>query len=220
MLRLTLAAISLTTVSACNLLKPPPPKPFEAQVRVFSDPGQPLKGAEVYYKQKRVGVSDEAGVVNFRLKGAEGQVYDLSVKCPVGFQTPAKPLSVTLRKMAPGSAKPEYQVDCPPVTRHIVVAVRAESGPNLPVMYLGKEIVRTDQSGAAHLLLNVPPNQSFRLQLGTDGEDAKDLRPQNPSASFEVKSEDAVLIFDQQFKVERKRVYRRAAAKPTGPRPL
>lgn len=209
------------TLGSCNLLKPPPAKPFEAQVRVFSDPGRPLKGAEIYFKQKRIGVSDEAGVVNFRLKGAEGQLYDLTIKCPAGFQSPTKPLSVTLRKTADPGAKPEYQVDCPPMTRNVVVAVRADSGPNLPVMYQGKEIVRTDQSGAAHLLLNVPPNQMFQLQLGTDGDGAKDLRPQNPTATFEVKNEDAVLIFDQKFSVERKRrVYSGRPARPSGPRPL
>jgi hypothetical protein len=212
--------VLLVAASSCSLLKPPAPKPFEAQLRVFSDPGQPLKGAEVYYKQKRIGVSDEAGVVNFRLKGAEGQVYDLSVKCPAGFQSPTKPLSVALRKTADPGTKPEYQVDCPPVTRSVVVAVRADSGPNLPVMYQGKEIVRTDQSGAAHLLLNVPPNQMFQLQLGTDGDDAKDLRPQNPTATFEVKNEDAVLIFDQKFAVERKRPRYTGRPRPSGPKPL
>lgn len=202
------------------MLKPPPATPFEAQIRVFSDPGRPLKGAEIYYKQKRIGVSDEAGVVNFRLKGAEGQVYDLSVKCPAGFQSPTKPLSVTLRKTADPGTKPEYQADCPPVTRSVVVAVRADSGPNLPVMYQGKEIVRTDQSGAAHLLLNVPPNQMFQLSLGTEGDGAKDLRPQNPTATFEVKNEDAVLIFDQKFSVERKRRVYSGKPRSTGPKPL
>jgi hypothetical protein len=220
MLARVVPVVVLLAATSCSLLKPPPPKPFEAQIRVFSDPGQPLKGAEIYYKQKRIGVSDEAGVVNFRLKGAEGQVYDLSVKCPAGFQSPTKALSVTLRKSADIGSKPEYQIDCPPVTRSVVVAVRADSGANLPVMYQGKEIVRTDQSGAAHLLLNVPPNQMFQLQLGTDGDGAKDLRPQNPTATFEVKNEDAVLIFDQKFAVERKRVRYSGKARPSGPKPL
>jgi hypothetical protein len=220
MLRTSACIVFGLALGSCSLLKPPPAKPFEAQVRVFSDPGQPLKGAEIYYKAKRIGVSDEAGVVNFRLKGAEGQVYDLSIKCPAGFQSPAKPLSVTLRKTADPGAKPEYQVDCPPVTRNVVVAVRADSGANLPVMYQGKEIVRTDQSGAAHLLLNVPPNQMFQLQLGTDGDAAKDLRPQNPTATFEVKNEDAVLIFDQKFSIERKRRVYSGKAKSSGPKPL
>jgi hypothetical protein len=204
--------------SGCGLLKPPPPKPYDARLRVFGDPGQPLKGAVVFYKTKRIGVTDDAGTVNFRLKGAEGEVYDLTVKCPDGYQSPSKPVSVTLRKIADKTARPEYEVDCPKSTRTVVVAVRADSGPNLPVLYLGAVRARTDQSGAAHVALDVPPNQIFQLQISTD--DAKDLRPQNPTASFEVKQSDEVFVFEQKFKVEHKRVYRRGPAKPTGPKPL
>ncbi len=175
-----LVALSLL---GCDLLKPPPPKPFEARVKVYGDPGQPLKGAEVWYKQKKIGVTDDSGVVNFRLKGAEGEVYDLTLKCPTGFQSPGKPVSVTLRKTTDPSQRPEYQVDCPKATRAVVVAVRADSGANLPVMYLGREVARTDVSGAAHVLLDLPPNQMFQLSISTEGDGAKNLRPQNPAAN-------------------------------------
>ncbi|MBK7582488.1 MAG: hypothetical protein IPI67_20090 [Myxococcales bacterium] len=209
------------TVFGCDLLKPPPPKPFEARVKVFGEPGQPLKGAEVWYKQKKIGVTDDAGVVNFRLKGAEGEVYDLTLKCPTGFQSPPKPVSVTLRKTADPSQRPEYQVDCPKATRSVVVAVRADSGPNLPVMYLGREVARTDVSGAAHVYLDMPPNQMFQLLLSTDADTAKDLRPQNPAATFEVKHSDDVFVFDQKFKIEKKRVIRGGGhKKPSGPTPI
>lgn len=213
------AAVGVFLLTGCDLFKPPVQKPFEARMRVFGDPGKPLKGVEVFYKQKRIGVSDDSGVVNFRLKGNEGQVYDLSVKCPDGFQSPAKSVSVTLRKVADSAARPEYQVECPPSSRTVVVAVRANAGPNLPVLYLGREVARTDQSGAAHVLLTLPPNQMFQLQLSTTADDAKGLRPQNPTQSFEVKQADDVFVFDQEFKAERKRVYSRAK-KPTGPTPL
>jgi len=116
--------------------------------------------------------------------------------------------------------RPEYTVDCPKAARTIVVAVRADSGPNLPVMFLNREVARTDVSGAAHVLLEVPPNQMFSLQLSTAADDAKDLRPQNPTATFEVKQEDAVFVFDQKFKQERKKIISRGKPKPTGPTPL
>jgi hypothetical protein len=203
----------------CNLLKRPEPKPFEARVKVFGDPGTPLKGADVWYKQKKVGVTDDAGLVNFRLKGAEGEVYDLTVKCPTGYQSPAKPVSVVLRNTSDPAQRPEYQVDCPKSSRAVVVAVRADSGPNLAVMYLGREVARTDVSGAAHVFLEVPPNQVFQLAISTDTDGAKDLRPQSPTATFEVKQADDVFVFDQKFKVERKKV-RGGRAKPKGPTPL
>lgn len=218
--RAWVTALAALSLFGCDMLKPPPPKPFEARVKVFGDPGQPLKGAEVWYKQKKIGVTDDSGVVNFRLKGAEGEVYDLTLKCPTGFQSPAKPVSVTLRKTSDPSQRPEYQVDCPKSSRSVVVAVRADSGPNLPVMYLGREVARTDVSGAAHVFLEMPPNQMFQLSISTDAEGAKDLRPQNPAATFEVKQSDDVFVFDQKFKLEKKKFKGGGKAKPKGPTPI
>lgn len=218
--RLSVIALAALALFGCDILKPPPPKPFEARIKVFGDPSQPLKGAEVWYKQKKIGVTDDAGVVNFRLKGAEGEVYDLTLKCPTGYQSPAKPVAVTLRKSSDPNQRPEYQVDCPKSARSVVVAVRADSGPNLPVMYLGKEVARTDVSGAAHVFLELPPNQMFQLSLSTDGDANKNLRPQNPAATFEVKQHDDVFVFDQKFKLEKKVVRSGGRTKPSGPTPL
>jgi hypothetical protein len=221
---LFVCSLVVANAFACDVLKPPPPKPFDARIKVFGDPGQPLRGAEVWYKSssgnKKIGVTDDSGVVNFRLKGAEGDNYELTVKCPPGYTSPAKPVSVVLRKTTDPNARPQYEVDCPKATRSVVVAVRADSGPNLPVLFLGKEVARTDVSGAAHVALEVPPNQMFSLQISTDGPDAKDLRPQNPTSTFEVKQSDDVFVFDQKFKVEKKKVYRGGRAKPSGPKPL
>jgi hypothetical protein len=211
-------ALVLSSGVGCDMLKPPPSKPFEGKLRVFGDPGEPLAGADVFYKTKQIGKSDASGTVGFLLHGAEGEVYDLTVKCPDGYQSPAKPVSVTLRKTTDKAARPEYDVDCPKTTRKVVVAVRADSGPNLPILYLGVVKGQTDQSGAAHIALDVPPNQMFQLQISTDGD--KDLRPQNPTATFEVKQADELFVFEQKFKVEHKRVYRGTKKKETGPQPL
>jgi hypothetical protein len=216
---LIVIALALFIVAGCDILKPPPPKAFEARLKVFGDPGDPLQGADVFYRQKKIGTTDAAGTVSFRLKGAEGEVYDLMVKCPTGYTSPQKPIRIVLRKSADLSKRAEYQADCPKSTRSVVVAVRADAGPNLPVLYLGREVAKTDASGAAHVLLDVPPHQTFQLQLSTDGDDAKDLRPPNPTSVFEVTDQDAVFVFHQQFKLEKKRVIR-GPAKPRGPRPL
>ena len=53
--------------------------------------------------------------------------------------------------------------------RRVVVAVRAENGPNLPVTYLGRAVGRTDASGAAHVLLAMHPGDQFSLGLDTSG---------------------------------------------------
>jgi hypothetical protein len=202
--------------SACNLLESPPPPSFAAIVRVESDPGRPLAGAEVLYKTKLIGTSDPSGVVQFKLTGGEGQTFDLTVKCPEGHEA-AKGVAVTLRKLADPKAIPEYKVSCKPSLRTVVVAVRAENGPNLPVIYKGSVRARTDASGAAHLVIPSRANQSISIKLDTA--EAKDLRPESPVTTFEVKESDELYVLDQSFKVERKRVYV-GRPRPSGPRPL
>jgi hypothetical protein len=210
-----LTALALTT--GCNLLKPPPAPSFQAVIHVEGDPGQPLAGTQINFKTKPIGVTDTNGVLQFKLKGSDGQVFDLSVKCPDGYESPAKPISVTLRKLADPKAMPEYRVSCPPTLRTVVVAVRAENGPNLPVIYLGRERTRTDQSGAAHLVLQVPPNQPIQLKLDTT--EFKTLKPESPSQTLQVKDQDDVFVLEQDFKIERKYVPR-ARAKASGPTPI
>ncbi len=208
---------ALVAISGCKFLEPPPAPSFEATVKVVGDPDEPVAGAKVTYKTELIGVTDAAGRLSLRLKGAEGEVFDLTVACPQGYQSPSKPLTVTLRRIADQTTKPEYRVACPPTTRRIVVAVRAENGASLPVTYLGREVARTDASGAAHVKLDVTPNQAIQLVLDTGEE--KDLRPQNPAHTFEVKGADDVFVLDQSFKVERKiRYYRKAVS--SGPKPL
>jgi hypothetical protein len=214
----TAALAALASTAGCNLFKPPPPPTFQAVIHVEGDPGQPLAGTQVAFKSKQIGVTDGNGVLQFKLKGTDGQVFDLSVKCPEGYESPSKPVSVTLRKLADPKAMPEYRVTCPPTLRTVVVAVRAENGPNLPVVYLGRERTRTDQSGAAHLVLQVPPNQPVQLKLDTSG--SKDLKPESPSQTLQVKDSDDVFVLEQEFKIERKYVPRYRRPKSSGPTPI
>lgn len=202
---------------SCASFEPPPPAPYEVVVKVDSDPGRPLPGADVLLQNTRVASTGTDGSATLKLKGTEGETMLFQIKCPEGFQSPSKPIAVTLRRIASPSVRPEYAASCPPATRTIVVAVRAENGPNLPVLYLGREVAKTDESGAAHVLLTLKPDDTFQLMLKTDGEGGERLRPQNPMATFVVKGVDDVLTFDQAFVVERKRV---RPSGPRGPTPL
>ncbi len=210
---LVVGALSLAACSS----KPPPR--FEVVVKVQGDPGEPLPGALVLLQGKQVGKTDEKGRTVLALKGEEGETYSFAVRCPSGYKSPSKPTAVTLRRIAEPSKRPEYLVDCPRTTRNIVVAVRADDGPNLPVMYLGEKVATTDDSGAADVLLRLPPNQPFKLTLDTSGEDHKRLRPQNPTATFDVKERDEIFVFDQKFKKERRR-YHWHPRHHVGPTPL
>lgn len=211
---LGLAAAFALSGTGCEAFQPRPPPPQIVVVRVTSDPGVPVKDAVMRFDGKDVGKTDAEGVGKLKLEGTDGETFPISVACPDGFRSPARPVDVTLRRLE-GGKLPEYFVSCPPSTRSVVVAVRAENGSNLPVVYLGREVARTDGSGAAHVHLRLKPDEPFELMLKTEGDDERSLKPQNPTASFVVKDHDDVFSFDQRFdKTERARVYK---AKPKGP---
>ncbi len=202
-------------LAACS--SKPPPK-YEIVVKVQSDPGVPLAGAVVLNQNKPVGKrTDKTGKTGLSMTGAEGQAFTLNVRCPDGYKSPTEPLVVTLRRIVGSSKRPEYMVDCPPKKRSVVVAIRAENGPDIPVRYLGKEVARTDTGGAANVLLKLSPNESFKLTLDTSDDDHKLLQPQSPAATFDVKNKDDIFVFDQKFK--KKRVYHYYHRR-TGPTPL
>jgi hypothetical protein len=188
------------------------------EFKVSGDKDKPLEGALVLHNGNKVGQTKSDGVARLRLQGAEGETFSFLVQCPAGYQSPLKPVVVTLRRLADNSKTPEYALSCPPTSRSVVVSVRADNGPNLPIVYLGREVGRTDESGAAHLLLQLRPNEQFELSLNTGGKDAEMLRPQNPVAAFQVKGQDDVFSFDQKFAIEKKKIV--AGKGRVGPKPL
>ena len=101
---------------------------------------------------------------------------------------------------------PVFKVACPPTTRQVVVAVKAENGANLPVLYLGKVITHTDDSGAAHFALQAAPGEQFQVTLDTSGKEGEKLKPLSPSKPFTVGTGDEIFVFDQKFDVEKKKV--------------
>ncbi|MBL8610463.1 MAG: hypothetical protein JNL38_24205 [Myxococcales bacterium] len=214
--RFVLCVVTGLGVAGCASLEKPPPPPIQVRVTVESDPGKPLPGATILRENRELGVTSTDGTVIVPLRGREGDTVDLTVRCPATeYQSPAKPIAVVLHRTSEAKVA-EYRALCPPLYRNVVVAVRAENGPNLPVMYLGQMYARTDASGAAHFMVRVRPYEQFDVTLSTTEKGNEGLRPQNPAKAFVVKSQDEVMFFDQRFQLEKKPVY----AKPVGPRPI
>jgi hypothetical protein len=194
------------------------PLRYEFLLRVEADRGAPVPDARVDYMGSGIGQTGTDGTVRLGARGVEGDVVAFQIKCPAEFLSPTKPLSVVLHSMANPSRVPEYHVACPPLLREVVVAVRAENGPNLPLMYLGREIARTDESGAAHALLSVAPSEPVELVLDTNSASGQRLHPKNPALSFVVPPHDDVVLFDQRFTMDPDPKPRAAAAlRPQGP---
>jgi hypothetical protein len=196
---------------------PPPPPPQIVNLRVHSDPSTPVPGAGLFFNGTKIATTDEAGLGQLKLAGRDGDAFDITVLCPQGYLSPEKPIQVTLKRLADPTKSPEYAATCPPTVRTIVVAVRADNGPRLPVTYLGEEVARTDESGAAHVLLKLQPGARFDLTLSTDDKQHALLRPQNPTQSFAVRQRDDVFTFDQKFEQNAKRPAVRRKPRPKGP---
>lgn len=182
--------------------QPPPPAPFKAVVTVTGDPGHPIFGVPVSSGKKEPVLTGIDGKANLVFNGAEGDIREVNVTCPVGHQQTKGSISIRLTHLV-GDAVPTYAVSCPPLRRKVVVAVRAENGPHLPVKYLNQVVATTDAGGAAHFALEIEPG-TFSVQLDTSGRD--DLSPPNPGKILSVGQQDDVLVLDQKFAVKKKYV--------------
>jgi hypothetical protein len=208
--RAALLCGSLSISSACSKLDvgfdEPKRDPFEVQVTVVSDPGAPLPGASVLSGNRVVGTTGDAGTARLQVQGNEGDQVELTIKCPTNFESPNKPLLVSLRRFAPGSPPPQFGARCPPALRTLVVGVRAESGPNLPVMVLGRPVARTDSSGAALFSIQARPSEQVEVTVNTAEPGAEQLRPQSPTLTFVAKETDDFVVLEVNFTVAKKRV--------------
>src|SRR5262249_25028096 len=147
----------------------------------------PLAAASIAVDSKPLGTTNADKHATIRLHSKKNEVVPVSVKYPANHKSPALPIAVPLRRLNDPSKIPLYQTSCPPKLRTIIVAVRATQGPDLPVMYLGKEVARTDTSDATHVQLRLHPKKQFKLILSTEDQDEHLLRPQNPTAVFVAK---------------------------------
>jgi hypothetical protein len=190
----------------------PPERNYDFLVRITSGPDRPVRGATVLQRGKAVGVSGEDGVIHLRTTGSEGQMLAFRVSCPEGHTSPSEPLSVVLRRLGEQARAPEYAAHCAPTLRTLIVVVRAENAAPLPIRHLGHEVGRTDDDGVAHVLLRAPPDESVELVLDTS--DHPRLRPQSPTARFDVGPQDALRLFEQEFRRDA------PPKRPRGPRRL
>jgi hypothetical protein len=191
---------ALVGVAGCDALGPAK-KPSQAIVfAAESDPGVPLAGVQVLHRGKVAATTQADGSAPLQITGQEGETFDFDVKCPAGYRAPEAPIAVVLRRTAGAGVAARFPVRCVPRERTLVVAVRADGAPNVPVLYLGREVARTDGSGAAHVAFRLAATESVALTLDTT-EQSK-LRPQSPTMTFHGAERDQIVSFAQKFEAE------------------
>jgi hypothetical protein len=221
-MRLQLLFASLAICASCKQLEEPPAPPFRVAVVVQSDKDVPLPGVVIRRGDKELGKTEPNGKAILMFRGEEGDQIDVWVKCPEGFDSPAKPTTVALRRLADPNKLAEYPVMCPPAERKVIVAIRTDNGPNLPVKYLGREQARTDASGATTFMLSGKPGDHMEFTLDTSEKANERLRPQNPTVSLVVENKDNYYQLDQPFQIQKVTIVQvqRQLPRPIGPTPL
>jgi hypothetical protein len=214
-MRQSLALTVVLVLAGCKSLEEPPPPPFKVAISVESDHGTPLPNAVVQRNNKEIGKTNVDGKAVLTFHGEDGDQLDVWVKCPENFDSPMKPTTVMLRRLGDPTKLAEYSVMCPPAERKVVVALRSDNGQNLPVKYLGRDVARTDASGAATFMLSGKPGDHLDFTLDTTDKGNEMLRPQNPTVSVVVDSKDNYYALDQPFQVQKRTFITVAPHHPT-----
>jgi hypothetical protein len=206
-----LVIFSSLAVEGCR--PPPPPAPMSLVIVAKSETGAPVAGVELRAASTVIARSDATGRANVEVTGNEGASWEISAHCPRGFRSPSEPL--VIRRLAIGTPSvPEHGVTCHSTRHTLIVVVRADGGPDLPVHYLGKPVARTDRSGVAHVTLEMDVHERVELTLSTAGVDK--IHPQNPSAMFQLGERDEIQFFDVTFRRDAPRKVAAPRA-PVGP---
>ena len=197
-----LAILGLVALALAPLLlsgcEPPPAPAVTITVRARGDTGTGVANADVFAGPTLVARTDRDGLARLDIRGAEGDTFYVRVDCPPGYRSPNEPLTVRRLGIAAATTAPQYDVICHEMRHTMVIGVRAEGGPDLPVFYLGKEVARTDRSGAAHVTVAMDVHEHIELMIGT-GKDNEKIHPKDPSSVFEMPDHDDIQLFAVTF---------------------
>ncbi|CAN5412187.1 hypothetical protein BH09MYX1_BH09MYX1_33060 [soil metagenome] len=216
---------------ACKHFEDPPPPPFEVDIIVSQDKDVPLADAAIQRNNREVGRSDAKGKAVLKITGAEGDSFDLWVKCPSGFTSPDRAVTIRLQRLGEGKA-PEYPVNCAPSERKVIVVLTAydQTTPslvgvgNVPVMFLGKEVATLDPSGSTTFMVTAHPGDHLEFLLDTREKKYELFKPQSPVVQLDVQPKDHIYPLEQPFTKDKVRIVQMGRPRPTqignGPRPL
>lgn len=177
---------------------------FASEFHITNDDGDVLAGAVIVASRTRLGTTGADGTLRTNLAGTEGQSLPVTVSCPEGFIGPEKPVMLRLTHTRPinfiGYHAMQMEAACVRNVRNLVLIVRALGGAELPLQVDGKPAGTTGADGVAHVLVKAERNVKWlTVSLNTSGH--QELKPRNPSRTYELGGTDALLLFDQPFVV-------------------
>jgi hypothetical protein len=166
---------------------PPPPRPFDVEVKVITDENEPIAGAPVSIGEHALGVSDANGRLLLHLPLAEGAHVAMGVEPPQGYKTidEARPLVLhRISRMVDGVAREvpmEYVVRFASLQRRYAVLVDVGQ-PGLAVEAFGAKQAVTNSRGVASFVYSGTPGDELAVRVSSDGH--PNLAPKVVAQSF------------------------------------
>lgn len=190
--RLSLLALACSATLGCSA----PPREAEqpVEVRVTDFAGQPVEGATLVAGARTVSTTAADGVAKLMLPGRDGDLFSLGVHCPEGYVAPTEPL--VIRWLAVDSGLASHLTRCRQLRHRLVVLVRVDGGPGLPIVRLGRVVGTTDKAGATSLMFDLAIDERLELVLSTESLAKEKVTPRDPSAVFELHDADEIKLFD------------------------
>jgi len=175
---------------------------FPISIAARSEARSAVSGVEISVGKQVLGETDASGSARLALHGSEGDTLALNVKCPTAYASPERPLLVGLRHLGDGSTAVRFEVECFSLVHSVVVGVRAENGPHLPILRLKSVVGQTDDQGVAHVLLRASANEQIALTLDTSKNAS--LLPQNPTLDFATRDSEELVLVAEKFTVKQR----------------
>ena len=165
-------------------------------VRVSDDQGAAQASVPVDLDGVQSATTDEEGRDTLTFVARANRVQ-LAVQCPTSFQSP-EPRSVPFARQ--GRQPPlELTFVCRPLTRTLLLVVRAPEAVGMPVLADGESLGTVTAEGTLHAVLQRPPEAVLRLMLDTSR--APRLVPQDPVREVRVADRDEIVVLDQALTV-------------------
>jgi hypothetical protein len=205
--RLFIIAIAFVLLLfSCGRETPTPTVALSVRVREPDD--TPVLGAAVQVDRKIAGRTSAQGVVETTVSGKEGRQISVTATCPEGCVASKVTATVTMRVLRPvgdNRAAPvplTADLVCTPTEQQFVLVVKTDARTRIPVIAQGRIAGYTDEDGTAQTVIRGAVGEEIEVVLNT--ESSPELLPQFPSRRLFVPQTPKILVFEQQFKKQKK----------------
>jgi hypothetical protein len=176
---------------------------YRLRFQVRTGQGVAVSGARIWVDSASIGVTAAQGIIATQFHGREGQEVKVKVQCPNGYRGTELDDSVRLAKTRALDDTVEQlgtlvELTCDSDLRDVIVVVNVKGGGLLPVRVGTQSAGVTDAQGNAQLLVHLD-RENTGIEIGIDTESRRELLPRNPSRSFSIGQNDAIVVYSERL---------------------